>query len=399
MNSVPASGTSGRRKKLPQKGFFASLNGFQTQVFINIYEIDDNDEGHYRILYDTLNGSGISNIHMGIQNIVLKDLYKALTNLATPEYFERIKNIFGQKADKTTIKERSEQIREFLTDTEKSAHEFFSACTLFLESDPVVSTLPDMTGRKKPADPAIVWSRFTQRIERLLTLPAISESIPVELVPESVRLGGFLTKKILGRGAMPEIMGAAIALYSIRDLAGDKVTGTTLRQIVDIWSLDLKTADILAGYGQDETVVLQEMQNLKELLVLVDTDVSRMIPILFSNERLHHALGIHIWDHVSWFNKESSEEILALALTAKTVMNIPATEAAHKLSFKDWNSQLVELSKEKKKALSEFEESGYQTEKILSLYAPPANTAEKKTETGKVPRKAFLPFKKTPKKK
>jgi len=388
-------------EEIAAKGLFASLNGFQTQVFVNIYEIDDNADGHYRILYDTLKGSGISNIHMGIQNIVLKDLYKALTDLATPEYFERIKKIFEQEIDKDTIKERTLQIRKFLEDTQKSARLFFKACVVFFDGSSGVNALPGMQERKKAADSDIAWARFSQRIERLLTLPAIEKLIPVDLVPESLRLTNFLTQKVLERDAKPEIMGAAIALYSIRDLAGDKVTGSTLRQLVESWSLDLKMAEIFACYGYNEEVVLPEFQSLKELLVLVDTEVSRIVPILFSNQRLNGALGIHVWDHISWFNKESSEEILSLSLVAKTILNVPGIEAANKFSFKDWNTQLVELSKEKKKALSEFEESGYQTEKLLALYAPPVKIAEKKikSETEKAPRKGILPIKKTPKKK
>ena len=96
------------------------------------------------------------------------------------------------------------------------------------------------------------------------------------------------------------------------------------------------------------------------------------------------------------------EEILALALTAKTVMSVPATATAGKFTFTDLNEQLVELSKEKKKALSEFEESGYQTDKLLALYAQPVKkNAEKKSkgETEKARIKGILPLKKTPKKK
>ena len=48
-------------REIVTNGFFAALNGFQTQVFLNIQEIDDN-EGHYRQLHETLGGAGISDI-------------------------------------------------------------------------------------------------------------------------------------------------------------------------------------------------------------------------------------------------------------------------------------------------------------------------------------------------
>ena len=77
-------------REIFDNGLFASLNGFQTQVFVNIYEVDDNERGHYRTLYESLNGRGIEDVHMGIQNIVLKDLYAALAAVASPAFFRDV---------------------------------------------------------------------------------------------------------------------------------------------------------------------------------------------------------------------------------------------------------------------------------------------------------------------
>ena len=55
-------------KELEEKGFFAMLRGFESQVFINIEEVMDKD-GTYKKLNDILAGSGVHNIEEKIKTI------------------------------------------------------------------------------------------------------------------------------------------------------------------------------------------------------------------------------------------------------------------------------------------------------------------------------------------
>lgn len=81
-----------KNSDIAQSGFFASLNGYETQVFLDIYEVKD-DDGIYSHLHKNLKGSGVKNIQYELKKLKFKDFYSVLQNFIT-SYFENKETLY-----------------------------------------------------------------------------------------------------------------------------------------------------------------------------------------------------------------------------------------------------------------------------------------------------------------
>jgi glycosidase len=70
-----------RSSDVLRNGLAVTLNGYETQVFLNIYEVVDDDAGNYRRLYDYLAGNGTTSLELAFQEIRLKPVYDAFRKL------------------------------------------------------------------------------------------------------------------------------------------------------------------------------------------------------------------------------------------------------------------------------------------------------------------------------
>lgn len=62
-------------KQLAEEGMFFSLSGYETQVFLNIYEVKDASNGYYAKLHHELKGSGVRDINLEVRKLELGELY------------------------------------------------------------------------------------------------------------------------------------------------------------------------------------------------------------------------------------------------------------------------------------------------------------------------------------
>jgi glycosidase len=379
--------------EIAERGLFAHLDGFQTQVFINIHEVDDNAEGHYRTLYDALGGRGIDDIQMGIKNIVLKDLYGALAAFTSREYFDCIRKLTDAfTAPATASKAASAapasaaaktvptdaEIAAFIAKTEPAARKFFGTVQNFLDADYGADAISGMDKRAAKPDFDETWTRFATALERLVRLPSITPKNRDGFLPESAKLADGINAFIRQEAGMEETLGAVIAIYAIRDIVGAKVPGAAIRSLVDLWSLDRKEAEFLAEAGIDARRSSGTFREIKELFILANTEsfakkdrIDHIVTTLLSEESAAPILGIHEWDSIRWFNKEAAEKMLSYALTLIAIAGRPEARAGKPANLAgDWNELLASLSVVKKTVLVSFEASGYQTEKLFALHAP-----------------------------
>ena len=373
--------------EISERGLFAHLDGFQTQVFVNIHEVDDNAEGHYRTLYETLGGRGIDDIQMGIKNIVLKDLYLALAGFTSREYFEGIRKLTDafaaariQPADKTSpvAAPTDAEIAAFIEATEPAARIFFSTVKAFLDADYGAEKIPGLDKRTAKPDFDETWNHFAMALERLIRLPSITSKNHDGFLPESVKLAESISAFVRSERGLEETFGAAIAICTLRDIVGTKVSGQAIRNLVDLWSLDRKATDFLVDTGIEARSASEAFGEIKELFILVNTEsfakkdrIDHIVTALVSAESAAPILGIHEWDSIRWYNKENAEKLLSYALALIATAGRPSMrgeKTANKAG--DWNEILASLSQVKKAVLASFEASGYQTEKLLALHAP-----------------------------
>jgi hypothetical protein len=372
-------------REINDNGFFASLNGFQTQVFVNIHEVDDAD-GKYRALYDSLGGRGITDIHMGIQNIFLKDLYSALSALATPEYFRG----FREKADKKN-----------LMAIETAATAFFAKCEEFIEGEYGAQGIEGMVARKKPAKgfEKKTAEVFVGTVTKLVNLSEGPETPAMKKTADEQRLVSAF-HALLAKPGMAESAGAALILAAIRHVVGTGTPGTTARALVERWSLDRKLADIMAERGFDEVASLGNIRSFVEMLPLADVSVPKskkpLEPIfanLLESERAKKIIGAHSWDGVEWFHKEAAETFTDIGLLAAYAVGIPESVT---------ETEIAALAKARKSIFEILLKSEYRIANIpvpAKKTGPEKNADDKKKTAKKSGKSEEITNKKTPAKK
>jgi glycosidase len=84
-----------RSRDLKETGLYINLRGYESQVFLDIYEVRDNSAGTYRRLCEALDGAGVENMEDALRELSFSPLYSALRPLFD-EWFPRLKDdIFG----------------------------------------------------------------------------------------------------------------------------------------------------------------------------------------------------------------------------------------------------------------------------------------------------------------
>ncbi|MCL1817456.1 MAG: alpha-amylase family glycosyl hydrolase [Spirochaetaceae bacterium] len=83
-------------KDIHERGLFVNLRGYETQVFLDMYEVADDAAGSYRALAEYLGGGGTQNIAGALRELSFRPLYAAYRRLLY-DVFPRIKKgVFSQ---------------------------------------------------------------------------------------------------------------------------------------------------------------------------------------------------------------------------------------------------------------------------------------------------------------
>lgn len=86
-----------RCSELYENGLGVVLQGYQSQVYLEVLEVSDNSYQHYRQLHDHLGGAGVPDILAAIRNLVLGPIYQVFATTLGDEIWESANDIFDRK--------------------------------------------------------------------------------------------------------------------------------------------------------------------------------------------------------------------------------------------------------------------------------------------------------------
>jgi glycosidase len=95
--------------ELKEKGLFITLRGYESQVFLDIYEVQDTAVGTYRRLAESLAGAGVESVEEALRELSFRPLYSALRPLFEEWYPLLRDDIFGESA----VRSESGKIESF----------------------------------------------------------------------------------------------------------------------------------------------------------------------------------------------------------------------------------------------------------------------------------------------
>jgi glycosidase len=348
-----------RSAEFASKGLFAMLDGFQTQVFLDLHERPDNEFGHYDALCDKLAGGGTFDVDAAVQDIFLSSLYEALSGLCSPEYFAAFEG--GPEASK--------EWNKALASLEAPARRFLRAALDHVEAADAWprfefaesaeanggETLPDEPKKRGKAKAADAKPRARAEAKPDATPPRIDETPAWEAfaaVFESsarcvaaARAGSGRLAALVAPGSLEAAaLACRLAMRALAEVAALKTgsrerSAADARRLVDHWCLDRKLREFLQARGMDGESAWRAMSAAKASLAIVEriaalaADATLPEPLVAAlcegidpDRETLSMVGANVYDGVLWIDKEKFERFadrVALAAACEVAAIAP----------------------------------------------------------------------------
>ena len=294
-----------KNSELALSGFFAILNGYQTQVFLNIYEVEDID-GSYKKLYETLNGNGVQNIERELKKITLKDLYSALQAFLTQNYFIELLKIKTECAQVKNGKEKCNLIFSFLNKTEMEYTLFFKCVVQYTIS----------TDKNNAVNIEKIIYTFKNYVKCFLFISSFHDKFNFTADTESL----FFSDNEIWYAYFAFIICAALSAvipYAVIASLGipDEITQVFIKENFNKAARFFNEAiPILEPLTVHKNNLKIETINSdsagKDILKLSKFKSAEIIRNWFLNAKVKTYLCVHEWGGISWFNKERVETLI-----------------------------------------------------------------------------------------
>ena len=325
-------------KDIAERGLFASLNGYETQVFIDISEVKDDEHGTWARVHNDLEGKGVHDLNAAKMDIVLGELYYRYGEIFAPEPWRPGSN--------------PEDVKPLITAFAETAQKFVDGAGIYApwtrpagRSEPGGKTAKKALARaahsgRSPRsqdhlpEPAKVWDDFAPYLTRMLLIPTEFSELP--------RDGG---EAAAGESKLAGLAYAYGSLALLKLIAGGN--GSEAVSLINHWQLDRKLRDIVTSrVGTDCDTAWHAVDIMKAVLARsgdkpgpasgstaheaipaetareAEPDVTgkkiqetaqNILLENYSAEDFRRALGINVFDDVTWFNKEAFDRVLLYA--------------------------------------------------------------------------------------
>ena len=332
-------------KDLSENGFFLSLKGYESQIFLNIHEVHDDRHGRWARLNNDLQGRGTADPETAIMDIFLGELYYRFSEIVDQEIIRAMQGLMSA-AGKTPDK-----LKSFLKMLKKPVMAFFTSASFFKHGgnglyDP---WMPDKKLEYPQLDVEKQWDIFSAMICGLLD--------PAEKAAEQIPFSATA----LGCGAAL----AYAALSCLRPVIGEGASGALAVSLgFDHWKLNRRLTSILQEIGADAAQAASIISAIRVFLSRAsaaaapckDVDLLPCAISLIEDNYLaddfRNLLGINTFDDITWFNKEKFEDALRYCALFALLQK---------------NGQAGSLAKLSAELLQAAEKSGYRFDHFVEL--------------------------------
>ena len=356
---------------IAEHGLFAVLNGFETQVFMNIHEVTDSSEQLYRQLYEKLNGNGIADIDIGINEIRFKKLYDALAACISKEVVQACVQLIKSCAHTADTRNAEAKMQAFIKKTEPLAAAFFSALDETYRSKQAAEFVGQDHPAEKPPVKKLVML-YKARLYRLLLCASgiLIKKAPLTAMTPAVTV---FVHKLCGTGMQLAVSFGSLFLMAIEDIAAYYEIGESVGRLFSFLHIEEKVITLIRSAGYDIDPVENKADTVKYLYYVHNArgrKTTRRTGIVHRMTQDPHVIariGIHEWDGINWFNREAAE------LISDDMAGMLFISAAHPVKQADCLKKTIASVEKYCKFNTEFSaaihRSGYQVDRYLKIFA------------------------------
>jgi glycosidase len=320
-------------------GMFVSLKGFEYQVYLDVQQVVDGVDGKYENLCQLLNGRGVPDLDVAWQEHKYKDLYAALAQFATPEFFKQIHILFTPipllKAQKISLP----TTEDIFNSVHDSAIKYYEMETKFAaQAAEEAANLSNSTAKKHDrmktaptqkearlsekslnATPEQRFALFCKQLEYLSTTAASAQGATKTMIEATsfqyrtsrpafkVTFDNLLYEGLIANESSPEILTAFATVSS----AGSKNCLT--------WGYDRKLTELLEASGLRTPDMKTTFKKLFIMMHVRDFNFGttgqmkstyETARLLVDGENSFLLTGANDFNGIRWFNKEKMDSTL-----------------------------------------------------------------------------------------
>ena len=328
-------------RELHGMGFFAALEGYESQVFTDFYQVEDL-QGHYALMAEHLNGGGVENPEELLKEIIYKPLH---------DKFYR----------------------------------------LFKGPDGRDCPFPHRKGKEKP-DKKAINGYLAPLKDFFETARDLSEGLcsTEDLIKEAERMILYTpTDETNIHPYQNDLLEGFIPLVNLSKIIGDDSPSISL-SLTKEWGLDLCLRNLLRrrGFSEEEALKILDRlflclsySGLWEEREIYGSSLKEQAEHIFQDYHTARFLRVNSYNGDLWFNKESFGELLNLIRFSGLIKSSGRKTGGSAGIFNIINSDIAVLKKAEKA-------SGYRVDLFLNSLKPPGRKGKKKSPPGKLPGRA-----------
>ena len=359
-----------KNTEIAERGLFAVLNGFETQVFLNIYEVTDTQDEAYRKLYEKLDGSGIADVGMGINEIKFKTLYDSFAVCVSESVLQTCIQLVKDCKHTKNQQETEAQLQSFIRKIEPAAVAFFTALDETYRSNQAEQFFETETQAAKLSVKRLL-TLYKARMHRLLLCASglLVQEMPTAMTSDMT----VFVHKMCGTGSQLAVSFASIFLMAVEDIAVYYGMEENIGRLFAFLHLEEKLETLIRSAGFEIAPVQNKADTVKYLYYVHNARGKKTIRRTGIVHRMAQdpnviiRLGIHDWDGIKWFNREAAE-LIADDMAAMLFLSA-ARPVTHAECMRETVVAIEKYCRFDAEFSAAIHKSGYQVDRYLKLFA------------------------------
>lgn len=346
-------------QELHEKGLYVELEAYKSRIFLDFYQVQDNQWHQYAQLTAYLNGGGVPSIDEAMKEIFLQPIHQTYHELVNADWFHWIiENRWNPQKVQTSI------VLKILDEGEtKALHLLYE-----------IKRITQGNG-----DEIAIAHGIRQELEVVMSLPLLDNRYPISRSRKYKEAIQYLKSRI---DSHPLVWGTLLSWLFTHKLGKtilidrEDEADEASRSWIDEWLLGKIIAGTLRDLGIEDGASWRAV-SLVKLLTTHSTwyqnsinnsdDAALILQGWFKDGQLQAYLGVNRYQDTLWFNQESFEDLLWWAFAVAVVKIVSYPDSATKESTRMIVKRILGCYHLINQLQNAALKSGFQVEKLLEL--------------------------------
>lgn len=349
-----------------ERGLFVGLKGYESQVFLNIYEVEDNEYSHYARLTDHLDGAGTPDLNRALKRLLLQPLHDAFGVIANTGVLRTLFNALIDDKQPVDWERMAEQYRGFLGIAAQFCDHttrIEDATELFKHTGQALGRLSQLATHAPDEVAKLIASHLSAEREDASVFLALALLLPLDVFVHG-----------------EEELTARASGFQALDQAGEWQLVETLRPIL----AQIHPTGELPEYWESLVHVTLAHHNWWRYVAAETPERAALtaMEVLTADSNVEDFLHIHVHNNVTWFNREAFDRFIDWLIVLGAWHEITASVAAgKKLSWKKIADETKGMNRLYQEWRDAEEKSGYRIDRFMELLEAGTTTKDSPKRT------------------